>query len=246
MANTLILGATSAVATELAHRFARQGDRLFLVGRNTDKLSKIAPSVEQAVAGTLSVDFNDTSKAGDVINEAVSALGNLDKVIIAHGYIGDQLQSETDFDHAFDIIHSNYVNCVALLIPLVKQLKQQGYGKIGVLLTVAGDRGRPRNFTYGSAKGALALYLQGLRSTLYGSDIAIYSFKLGPVDSPMTVDHEKNFSFSTISHVAEIIEHSLEKKRYTRYVPGYWFFVMWAVRWMPEFIFQRLKFLSGR
>lgn len=107
MANILILGATSAVATELARRFALQGDRLFLVGRNADKLCKILSSLESSVVGTLSIDFNNTSLASDVIHQATNALGTLDKIIIAHGFIGNQLQSEADFNHAIDIIHTN-------------------------------------------------------------------------------------------------------------------------------------------
>lgn len=246
MANILILGANSAVARELSQRYATANNQLFLVARNQDSLDNLMATLGGCVAGSFIADFNETSQAPNIITKAVAALGTLDVVLIAHGYLGDQEISEKDFQHAYEVIHTNYINVVALLIPLVEQLKKQGAGKVAVLLSVAGDRGRPRNFTYGSAKGALAIYLQGLRSVLYGTNIEIYSFKLGPVDSPMTVDHEKNFSFSSVDRVATLILRGLQGNRYTRYVPGYWFWVMWIVRWLPEGIFQKLKFLSAR
>ena len=62
--------------------------------------------------------------------------------------------------------------------------------------SVAGERGRPRNFTYGAAKGALNVYLQGLRTRLGGSGVRVHTFKLGPVDTPMTVDHRKTLVFA--------------------------------------------------
>jgi short-subunit dehydrogenase len=115
-----------------------------------------------------------------------------------------------------------------------------------VITSVAGERGRPRNYTYGAAKGGLTIYLQGLRSKLWGSGVEIYTFKMGPVDTPMTVDHEKNFSFSTVDAVSEAIVKGFSKKRYERYVPGYWQIVMFFVRIMPERLFQKFDFLSGR
>lgn len=246
MANVLILGCTSAVASAIAERMAASGDRLYLVGRSSEKLKAVAVALGSAVVGVRQADFNETDQAASVIAAAFASLGRIDKVLIAHGDLGDQLRSEADFSHARHVINTNYLSVVALLIPLVERVREQGSCKIAVIGSVAGDRGRPRNFTYGSAKGALQLYLQGLRSVLYGSGVEIYSFKLGPVDSPMTIDHKKNFSFTTVERAARAIHQGMAGKRYTRYVPGYWFWVMLTVRWLPESLFQRLGFLSDR
>lgn len=246
MANVLIIGCTSAVAAEISRRYAANGDRLFLVGRSANKMASLMESLDNSVVGSMLADFNDTDKAACIVNQAQDALGCLDIALIAHGDLGDQLRSEQSFAHARQVIETNYISVVSLLIPLTDVMKRQDLGKIGVILSVAGDRGRPRNFTYGSAKGALNLYLQGLRSVLYNTGVEVYGFKMGPVDSPMTVDHEKNFSFTTVERAADGILKGFYTKRYTRYVPGYWLWVMWVVRWLPEPIFQRLGFLSNR
>ena len=246
MKKVLIIGANSAVAGELAQRYAMDGSHLFLAARNVEKLDQLKSRLGQSVVGTIAVDFNNTEQAELLIDSANSALGHIDLAIIAHGFLGDQLLSEDDLEHSLEIIHTNYTSIVAQLIPLTRAMKQQGTGKIAVLLSVAGDRGRPRNFTYGSAKGALAIYLQGLRSVAYNTGLEIYSFKLGPIDTPMTVDHEKNFSFTTTTHVADKIQTALTKKRYVCYIPSFWFWVMLIVRNLPEFIFQKLGFLSER
>src|SRR5690606_4280000 len=119
-----------------------------------------------------------------------------DLALLAHGYLGNQLKSEESFSEAMAQISVNFVSAVAWLIPLAQRMEERGRGHLTVITSVAGDRGRPRNYTYGASKGALGLYLQGLRSRLYGN-VTVTTIKLGPVDTPMTVDHDKNASFIT-------------------------------------------------
>jgi NAD(P)-dependent dehydrogenase (short-subunit alcohol dehydrogenase family) len=117
-----------------------------------------------------------------------------------------------------------------------------------VLSSVAGDRGRPRNYTYGAAKGALSLYLQGVRSRLYRSapGVRVVTIRLGPVDTPMTKDHPKNALFGEPSAIAhEIVRHE-SRGPLDAYVPGYWRPIMATVRGLPEALFQRFSFLAGR
>jgi short-subunit dehydrogenase len=119
-------------------------------------------------------------------------------------------------------------------------------GRIGVITSVAGERGRPRNFTYGAAKGALNVYLQGLRTRLYPADVAVTTLKLGPVDSPMTLTHKKHALFGKPPSVARQIVAAMDRRESEVYVPPFWAAIMPIVRNTPEAVFQRLSFLSGR
>lgn len=244
--HVLIIGATSAVAQGIVHRYAQQGASIFCLARNPEKMAPVAQSLGDAFAGSFCYDFTQTDLAPEAIAKATEALGHIDIAIFAHGDLLNQIESEQDYAIAYQTFAINQLSVIALLIPLSEQMEQQGSGKIGVITSVAGERGRPRNYTYGAAKGSLNLYLQGLRSKLWGSGVEIYTFKMGPVDTPMTVDHEKNFSFSTVDEVSKTIVKGFGGKRYERYVPGYWKLVMFFVRNMPEWLFQQLDFLSGR
>ena len=242
----LIIGATSAVAQGIAQRFAQQRASIYCLARSPEKMAKVAEMLGDAFAGDYCYDFTQTDLAPNAIAQATQTLGSIDIALFAHGDLLNQIGSEHDYAVAEKTFAINQLSIIALLIPLSEQMERQGSGKIGVITSVAGERGRPRNYTYGAAKGGLTIYLQGLRSKLWGSGVEIYTFKMGPVDTPMTVDHEKNFSFSTVDAVSEAIVNGFEKKRYERYVPGYWKLVMFFVRNMPEWLFQRLDFLSGR
>jgi len=246
MANVVLVGATSAVAQAMAVRFVDGGDSLFCFARNEQKLALLANRWPQAYVGGFCFDFNDSEGVDEALVALYLAMPVIDVVVFAHGDLLDQQASEHHYKVARQTFEINLLSVLALLIPLANKLEQQGSGKLAVITSVAGDRGRPRNYTYGAAKGALSVYLQGLRSRLWHSGVEVYNFKLGPVDTPMTVDHDKNFSFSTPQQVAKIMVQALSKRRYEIYVPGYWAWVMLVVRLMPEAIFQRLKFLSAR
>jgi len=247
MARVLILGATSAIAAEAAVCYARRGDRLHLVGRNPDKLAAVAARCAPATVTTTVADFTDLAANESVVRTALEALGGIvDVALIAHGDLGDQLESERRYDAAASIFDINLTSVVAQLIPLANHMESQRHGRIGVITSVAADRGRPRNYTYGAAKAALNTYLQGLRTRLYASGVTVTTLKLGPVDTPMTEGHPKHPLFGKSGPVARDIVAAVEAGVAEAYVPWFWRAIMAVVRATPERLFQRVPFLSGR
>lgn len=246
MRNVLILGATSAIAAEAAVLYAARGDRLHLVGRNADKLAAVAARCVGATVTTAVADFAALARDAAVIDEAVAALGHVDVALIAHGDLGDQLASERAFDEADAILRANLTSVVALLIPLANHLESRRGGRLGVITSVAAERGRPRNYTYAAAKGALNTYLQGLRTRLYRAGVTVTTLKLGPVDTPMTRDHGKHPLFARPDVVARDIVRAVDRGAAEVFVPSIWALIMPVVRNTPERVFQLIPFLSGR
>jgi decaprenylphospho-beta-D-erythro-pentofuranosid-2-ulose 2-reductase len=246
MQNVLIFGATSAIASEVAVIHAARGDRLHLVGRNPEKLARVAERCQGAAVSTRIADLANLEQNEALVRDSVATLGSVDAVLIAHGDLGDQLATERSFADAEAVLRANFTSVVSLLIPLANALEAARSGRIGVITSVAGDRGRPRNYTYGAAKGALNVYLQGLRTRLYTSGVSVTTLKLGPVDSPMTHDHEKHALFGKPPGVAKDIVRAMDRRVAEAYVPSFWRAIMPVVKNTPEGLFQRLPFLSGR
>lgn len=248
MKRVIIFGATSAIAAEVAAIHAGRGDRLMLVGRTPSKLDVVARRCASAGAEVTSAvaDFGELDRNAARVEQWIDELGGVDVALIAHGDLGDQLESERSFAEAEAILRTNFLSVVSLLIPLANRMERARHGSIGVVTSVAGDRGRPRNYTYGAAKGGLGIYLQGLRTRLYAAGVSITTLKLGPVDTPMTRDHEKNALFGKPASVAEGIVRAIESGVAEAYVPSFWAAIMPVVKHTPERLFQRLPFLSGR
>ena len=243
---TLILGATSAIAAEVAQICAARGDRLFLVGRDPQKLQQLVAVLGNAVVGYESCDLNDFEQAEKRVAHWLGLLGGVDRALIAHGYLGDQQRSERDFAYAQKVIGTNFVSAVSLLMPLASFFEAQGHGHLAAITSVAGERGRPRNYTYGASKSGLTCYLEGLRSRLHRAGVRVHNLKLGPVATPMSAGHPQNFLWGKKRPVARGIVRAMERRWHTSYLPRSWTVVMSIVRLLPEFVFQRFGFLAGR
>jgi short-subunit dehydrogenase len=246
MANVLIFGATSAIAARVAELYAARGDRLHLVGRDPKKLAEVVSRCSATQVTSEVADLARVAENAGLVQRTVALLGTIDVVLIAQGYLSDQIETEQSVEAAEYCLRINFLGVVSLLIPLANQLERQRAGRIAVITSVAGDRGRPRNYTYGTAKGALNIYLQGMRTRLYRACVSVTTLKLGPVDTPMTRDHNKHFLFGKVPGVAQDIVRAIDARKAEVYSPFVWRFIMFGVRLTPEWVIQRLSFLSGR
>lgn len=240
----LIIGATSTVALDVARLYSKQSAEFLLLARDQERLTQIEEELAPRVLDSRASDFLDREVTARSLGELLDQ-GPIDLVLIAQGYLGDQQESERSPEEAERQIAINFSSVVAQLILVSRALEHQGFGHIAVLSSVAGDRGRPRNYTYGAAKGALTLYLQGLRSRLWPG-IVVTTVKLGPVVTKMSAGHARNATFIESEVAARGIVRAIERRRGEAYVPSFYGAIMLIVRLLPERIFQKFAFLSGR
>lgn len=243
MKRTLIIGATSAIAQATARHLAARGDRLFLIARTEAKLEAVMQDLRARgaeVCGAVA-DLNVFDRHEALLTEATQALGGLDVVLIAHGTLSDQKAGERDYRVTEEELRTNFLSVVSLLTLLANRLEAQRGGTIAVISSVAGDRGRGSNYIYGTAKGALSLFLQGLRNRLHPAGVRVVTLKPGFVDTPMTANVKKNALFASSDTVAQGIVAALDKGRDVVYLPAFWYLIMLLIRAVPERLFKRLK-----
>lgn len=244
MQKVLIVGATSAIAQETAKRFAESGDQIYLAGRSPEKLEVLVADLRvrgAAKVAFMALDLNDFDRHSDLINAASEALGGLDTVLIAHGTLSDQKACEQDFQVALKEYHTNFLSAVSLLTLLANHFEAQGHGCLAVISSVAGDRGRQSNYFYGSAKGGLNVFLQGLRNRLAPSGVQVLTIKPGFVDTPMTAGFKKGWLWVGPKIIAAGIHRAIRCHSDEVYLPWFWWGVMTIIKAIPERIFKRLK-----
>jgi decaprenylphospho-beta-D-erythro-pentofuranosid-2-ulose 2-reductase len=240
----LILGATSAIAEQTARLFAARGDQLMLVARNPQRLKIISDDLQ--VRGARDVDYlvadlSDTTTHARLLHDATTRLNGLDLILFAYGSLGDQKACEQDFSDTLQELKTNYLSVLSLLTLIANQFEQQGHGCIVVISSVAGDRGRQSNYVYGSAKGALSIFLQGLRNRLYKSNVQVVTIKPGFVDSPMTREFKKGRLWAKPAAIARGIIKAIDKQKDVVYLPFFWRYIMFIIKLIPEKLFKRLS-----
>jgi short-subunit dehydrogenase len=244
MRKILIIGATSAIAEATARIYAERGDRLHLVARDEGKLEAIAADLRVRGAAQVShtrLDVSDYPRHEAVIDESWGVLEGCDLVLIAHGTLPNQAESEADWGQTMEALHINGLSVISLLTLLANRFEAQGSGTIAVIGSVAADRIRRSNFTYGTAKLAVTGFLEGLRLRLAPAGIKVLTIKPGFVDTPMTADFPKGALWAKPADVAKGIVSAVEKGRDSIYLPWFWWGIMFIIRWLPGPIFRRLK-----
>jgi short-subunit dehydrogenase len=241
--HTLILGAGSSIAKEAARLLASRGETLFLAGHDPEELERQAEDLRIRWGGQVAVGrFDALEPAGHpaLFERVLAELGRLDAVIVACGYLGPDPAAVVG-DEPGRILA---VNCSGLLPMLGWCAEHMRANRAGVILgigSVAGDRGRQSNFVYGAAKGAFALWLQGLRNRLHPYGVRVVTFKPGFVDTPMTFGRTGLFRVAAPGAAAAALVRALEGRAEVVYFPGAWRWIMLVVRAIPERIFKAMK-----
>lgn len=240
----LALGATSAIAEATLRLFAERGARFYLVGRSQEKLDAVAADLHtRGAAGvaTCVMDLDNTSAHPAMLAAAAQSLGMIEMALLAHGILGDQAEAQASYGAAEAILHTNLLSAVSLITWLANYFETMGKGTLAVISSVAGDRGRRSNYVYGASKGALSIFLDGVRSRLDRRGVHVLTIKPGFVATPMTAHVEQGPLFAQPSQVAKGIVKAVENRRDVVYLPAFWAVIMLIVRLVPRPLFKKLN-----
>lgn len=239
-----ILGGTSAIAQAYARRKAAQGDKLLLLGLNEDHLKANAADVV-ARGGSAAIEVLDLAGRVDraaAVGEFIERHGFPDEVLVAYGILGDQQRALIDFAHAEEIINVNYTSVALWLLAICAKRDSTRALTLAGIGSVAGDRGRGKNFIYGAAKGGLDRFLEGLAHANTGTTLHVLRIKPGFVDTPMTAALKKGGPlWATPDRVAADIDKAIARRAAVVYTPWFWRWIMLIIRLLPRFLFNRLK-----
>ena len=244
MKKILIIGATSAIAEHCARIWAVKGDAMHLVARNEQHVQTIAADLKVRGASEVSTycsDLNDMDRHEALLDAAENELGSVDIVLIAHGTLSNQKKCEGSVEETLAEIHTNALSTISLLTLIANIFEAQKCGTICVISSIAGDRGRASNYVYGSAKGMVSVFLQGLRNRLHMSGVNVLDIKPGFIDTPMTAEFKKGILWAKPAAIAKVIVAGIGNHKYEIYAPYFWRFIMFIIKNIPEIIFKKLR-----
>lgn len=242
----LILGATSDIGRAIARAFAAHGHPLHLAARDAARLATEVEDLRIRGTATVSARHFDVLDAAS-LDAASLDLAALDPppgiVVCVVGLLGDHQRSIADSAAAELVMRTNYLGPAVVLEAAARFLEARGGGTLVAIGSVAGDRGRAKNYVYGSAKAGLAAYLSGLRARLHGSGVRVVTVKPGYVDTRMTADMTLPKALTAQPEdVAAAVLRACGTGPEIVYVRPVWRWIMTIIRLLPEPLFKRLKF----
>ena len=237
----LIVGAKSDIAKAVAREYAKNGFNLYLAGRNISELLEFKKDLE--IRYNIDVilkelDINDLHKHHSFYE---SLNPKPDGVITAVGYLPDQKKAEKDLEETIKTLYANYVGLVCFLNVVANDFEKRKHGFIVGISSVAGDRGRKKNYIYGSAKAGFTAYLSGLRNRLHSSNVQVLTVKPGFVYTKMTRGMKlPKLLTGTPEKVAKDIFKAQQKGKDILYTKSIWKYIMLIINHIPEFIFKKM------
>jgi NAD(P)-dependent dehydrogenase (short-subunit alcohol dehydrogenase family) len=239
----------------LARKMAERGDRVFLLGRNEDDLRTSEADLAVRAAGTTAgyarCDLERPETFAPALNDAGTALGGIDVVVITAALFAAQEALEADADLTRRLLSANFTNTV-LFCELARQRlmaraaerggKGIGTGTLCVFSSVAGERGRKPVVLYGAAKAGLTRYLEGLDHKYRSHGLVTVCVKPGFVRTSMTAGLKAPPFAGDPERVAELVLRAIDRGQPVVYVPAIWSAVMLMIRYLPRFVMRRIGF----
>lgn len=241
----LIIGASSGIGREVAHVFSRNGWDVICSARDETELHMLSGDLKTRYGGNAHVapvDLTDPVSVSRFVRELYVAHPIIDCVVMTAGTLP---RDEEEHDGEEDLIRvtaTNYIGVALMLNGISRRMAAKNAGVIICMSSVAGERGRRKNFIYGASKSALTTYLQGLRMKMHGHGVRVVTVVPGYVDTLMAYGKvRKGFAVSP-QYVARKIYKLLGRNKDVAYIPPIWWLIMKTVKLVPESLFKRLRF----
>jgi decaprenylphospho-beta-D-erythro-pentofuranosid-2-ulose 2-reductase len=168
-----IFGATSGIARAVSRELLRRGHNLVLIGRSVEALRAEAADLKVRFGRECPVftwDLLDRTGHARRFAELTEATP-LSGLFFAAGVLFPEKTAASDADVTRLIFDMNLTETIVVVNLFAQHFEKQGGGFLSALSSVAGDRGRAFNKTYGASKAGLTAYLEGLRAALEGDGV---------------------------------------------------------------------------
>ena len=182
----LITGATSGIGLACARKFAENGDKLILTGRDADKLKEISDELtaKGTQVRTLKFDVRNRVVAEEMLQELPAEWKNIDVLVNNAGLaLGLDPEYEGDLDDWETMIDTNIMGLLTMTRLVVPGMVERNSGHIINIGSVAGDAAYKGGNVYCATKAAVKALSDGLRIDVADTAIRVTNLKPGLVET---------------------------------------------------------------
>ena len=172
-----VTGASAGIGRECALAFAREGARVAVCARRTDRLEEVAEAVRAmgSEAWVMAADVADPEQVRRFVQGAVTRFGRLDVLVNNAGYGVRGRVEDTPLESYRRLMEVNYIGTVAGCQAALPVMRRQKSGVIINVSSIVGHRALPTGGAYAATKAAQISLTEALRVELKGSGVSACS-----------------------------------------------------------------------
>jgi len=232
----IIIGATSGLGRGTAEILAKNGHQVGITGRRNEMLEEITTQYPNIKIAKMDVTQEDTLP---VLEHLIRELGGMDMLLYSSG-IGKALL-DIDYENENRTNKTNIDGFTKIACFAYHYFKNQGHGHFAVISSVAGYRGLRGAPSYSGTKGYQRLFTESLAQTAHHEKLKIKFTTIIPgfVDTDLLKDQNYPLTLP-LKKAIRIIAKGLRKQKRYIYVDGKWRFIVFAMRLVPNWIWERM------
>jgi len=249
-----ITGGGSGIGRELALQLAESGCRVYVSGRRAEPLDSLAAQYPELII-PLVADVTDPQALHKAMQAVSGSPAWLDGVILAAGiceYIDLPDLAPQRIRQVMEVNFHGVVNAVQAALPLLEAARlhdPQVRPEVVGIASMSSWIGFPRAEAYGSAKAAMAYFLDALRCDL-GNAFSVTVVYPGFVETPLTQTNDFPMPFlMSAQAAAQHIVKRLGKGKRTMRFPWQLDWMLRAACWFPGLwygpVMQKLRRREG-
>ena len=184
----VITGGARGIGLSTAERLADAGADIAIVDIDQDASHAAVANIEARGRRAIAcpIDLTDEQAVIAMTDEVVQKLGRYDILVCAAGIVGrNAFALETSLDEWRKVID---VNLTALWLcnrEALRPMRQQNYGRIVNIASIAGKEGNPKLGPYSASKAAVIGMTKSLAKEVADTEIRINSIAPAVIQTPM-------------------------------------------------------------
>ncbi len=177
-----IVGASSGIGRETAHRFAQRGAKVVVSARSESGLASLVAEIRQAggEATAITADVSVFEQVSAIADKAVAVYGRLDTWVHAAATATIAPFEQVTPDEFKRVIDVSLMGQVYGAMAALPHLKREGRGALIHISSVEGRRAIPMQSSYSAAKHGLEGFLESLRVELQHEQVPISVTSIRP------------------------------------------------------------------
>ncbi|MFY0630572.1 MAG: SDR family NAD(P)-dependent oxidoreductase [Flavobacteriaceae bacterium] len=238
MKTAIVFGATSGIGKAITEFLIKDGYKVAITGRRLEKLE----ALKNEHPNQIYIAQNDIQKVDEleqVFNEIVQEFGTVDLIIQSSG-VG-HINPKLEWEKELETINTNVVGVTKLYDLSYNLFREQGFGHLVGITSIASIRGNRGAPAYFSSKAYQKAYLESLyikTKTIKSKQVFITDIRPGFVDTAMALG-EGVFWMVSLEKAAKQIYSAIKKKKRVAYISKRWSIIAFVLKIAPAWLLKK-------
>ena len=201
--NIIVTGGSSGIGEACVFRLVESGAKVIIWDKNVNQINKkLEDLISKNLVSIYSIDITRYEDILNIFNKIIKEYKKIDGLINSAGYAG---KNTTVIDYPVDEwkkIHDVNVNGTFFTNKVIaSHMKNNNYGRIVNVASIAGKEGNPNACAYSSSKAAVIGFTKSLGKELATSGISVNCVTPAAVKTPIfdqVAEFHQNFMLSKI------------------------------------------------